>query len=137
MVVQVQAPSATSDDPVGTTRRSKPSLGAAPVGIWQEVPVRSSSPHGATPNGHAQSQPSSPAAEPLSRDSPPPGVEVLHFVKYCHLVPAEVCLMMLPMAGDNDVLAAGCKLANIGAFVCSGMQWLTHASVTQLHLAAV
>ncbi len=93
-------PSPSDDNEGGGNKRAKGSSGAV-VGRWQETPVRSSSAKelrnaaaspqpggsaekGASPSGAA-------AAQKQGRKLREPGaVDVLQFLKYFHLVPAQV-----------------------------------------------
>lgn len=77
------------------------------MGVWQEVAGRSNSPHTSglsqQPNGHGSPQPSSPTT--LLRDSPPAGIEVLQYVKYTHLVPAQVSALLCLYSLQNATAA--------------------------------
>ena len=94
-------PSPSDDGEVGGNKRAKGSSGAV-VGRWQETPVRSSSAKELR-NAAASPQPGGSAekgASPLGANAPaqkqgrklrePGAVDVLQFLKYFHLVPAQV-----------------------------------------------
>ena len=95
-----QVPSPSDDGEGGGNKRAKGSSGAV-VGRWQETPVRSSSAKELRnaaalpqPGGSAEKGASPSGAAPAQKQGrklrEPGAVDVLQFLKYFHLVPAQV-----------------------------------------------
>ena len=109
-----QVPSPPDDGEAGSSKRAKGSGGAI-VGRWQETPSRSGSAKELRSAGAAQPQASSAAEKAAAtpgnassvqkqgrklRESG--AVDVLQFLKYFHLVPAQVgCPVWKPIQGIN------------------------------------
>lgn len=114
-------PSPSDDGEAGGNKRAKGSSGAV-VGRWQETPVRSSSAKelraAATapqqPGGSAEkgASPSGPAqAQKQARKLREPGaVDVLQFLKYFHLVPAQVGGPLCARLSGSTPVSATCMV---------------------------